>query len=194
MAGDHREDPLAYGDYYPEKRRAQGKEDGEIDQGGERGVIGDAYRKFHGMFRPQQQDPVVTGSSQNVPTQPTGGQQSSSGPGSSLFDKLHGAVHGLGSEFNQRFAGRHSASAPDNGPAGLGGLSGNQRASNYRYGSFAQPTTGNDVKWYVDGCGYMWAVSRALEEARESIWILDCKGVKFFARLESKANQWKLRL
>jgi phospholipase D1/2 len=25
----------------------------------------------------------------------------------------------------------------------------------------------------VDGCSYMWAVSMAIEEARESIWILD---------------------
>ena len=29
------------------------------------------------------------------------------------------------------------------------------------------------MKWYVDACGYMWAVSKALETARESIWILD---------------------
>ena len=31
----------------------------------------------------------------------------------------------------------------------------------------------HDAKWFVDGCGYMWAVSVAIEEARESIWILD---------------------
>jgi len=42
-----------------------------------------------------------------------------------------------------------------------------------RFHSFAPPRTGNDVKWFVDGCGYMWAVSVAIEEARESIWILD---------------------
>ena len=45
--------------------------------------------------------------------------------------------------------------------------------SEYRYGSFA-PQSAGDVKWFVDGCGYMWAVSKALEQARESIWILDC--------------------
>jgi phospholipase D1/2 len=44
---------------------------------------------------------------------------------------------------------------------------------NNRYHSFAPPRTGNDAKWFVDGCGYFWAVSVALEEARESIWILD---------------------
>ena len=42
-----------------------------------------------------------------------------------------------------------------------------------RFDSFAPPRTGNEAKWYVDGCGYMWAVSVAIEEARESIWILD---------------------
>lgn len=42
-----------------------------------------------------------------------------------------------------------------------------------RFHSFATPRTGNDAKWFVDGCGYMWAVSVALEEARESIWIMD---------------------
>ena len=42
-----------------------------------------------------------------------------------------------------------------------------------RFHSFAPPRTGNDAKWFVDGCGYMWAVSVAIEEAKESIWILD---------------------
>ena len=32
---------------------------------------------------------------------------------------------------------------------------------------------GNDVKWHVDGCGYMYAVSVALERARQSVWIMD---------------------
>lgn len=42
-----------------------------------------------------------------------------------------------------------------------------------RFHSFAPPRTSNDAKWFVDGCGYFWAVSVAIEEARESIWILD---------------------
>ncbi|TDZ40589.1 Phospholipase D1 [Colletotrichum spinosum] len=41
-----------------------------------------------------------------------------------------------------------------------------------RYQSFAPQTTGN-AKWYVDGCSYFWAVSEAIEQARESIYILD---------------------
>jgi phospholipase D1/2 len=42
-----------------------------------------------------------------------------------------------------------------------------------RFHSFAPPRNGNDVKWFVDGCGYFWAVSIAIEQAKESIWILD---------------------
>jgi phospholipase D1/2 len=45
-------------------------------------------------------------------------------------------------------------------------IQGNQN----RFQSFAPPRAGNKVKWHVDGCEYMWAVSVALEEARESIW------------------------
>ena len=47
--------------------------------------------------------------------------------------------------------------------------------SENRFDSFAAPRENNDIKWFVDGCGYMWAVSKALENARESIWILDCE-------------------
>nr|OQO29533.1 hypothetical protein B0A51_02625 [Rachicladosporium sp. CCFEE 5018] len=43
----------------------------------------------------------------------------------------------------------------------------------HRFQSFAPQREGNDAKWYVDACGYMWAVSVALQNARQSIWILD---------------------
>lgn len=52
-------------------------------------------------------------------------------------------------------------------------ISGGHSAPDNRFHSFAPPRHRNDAKWFVDGCGYMWAVSVALEEARESIWILD---------------------
>lgn len=42
-----------------------------------------------------------------------------------------------------------------------------------RFHSFAPQRHGNEAKFFVDGCGYFWAVSIALEEAKESIWILD---------------------
>lgn len=43
----------------------------------------------------------------------------------------------------------------------------------HRFASFGPERTGNEVKHYVDGCGYMYAVSVALERAQHEIWILD---------------------
>lgn len=55
------------------------------------------------------------------------------------------------------------------------GAAGGKVEGPHRFGSFAPTREHNDVKWYVDGCSYFYAVSRALENARESIWILDCE-------------------
>lgn len=44
----------------------------------------------------------------------------------------------------------------------------------HRYGSFVPTRFQNNVKWFVDGASYFWAVSVALEQAKHSIWILDC--------------------
>lgn len=158
MAGNNREDPLAYGNYHPS---GQPGEEDENYESGERGIIGDTYRKIRGRYQSQPQSS----------SQPPG---SGSGLlGSSIFNRLHGVVHDLGSEVNQRISGKH------NPTAGVGhqeySQASLQQNHEHRYGSFAAEKGENDVKWYVDGCGYMWAVSRALEEARESIWILDCK-------------------
>lgn len=45
----------------------------------------------------------------------------------------------------------------------------------HRFDSFAPVRGGNRIKWYVDGKDYMYALSVALEKARSSVWILDCK-------------------
>ena len=82
---------------------------------------------------------------------------------SSFFSKLHGVIHEIGSEVTGHVSGQAS------GVSHAGGV------PQERFQSFAGPRRGNHVKWYVDGCGYMWAVSVALERARESIWILDCE-------------------
>lgn len=54
------------------------------------------------------------------------------------------------------------------------GASTNNPNNAQRFKSFAPVRENNDVKWHVDGFSYFWAVSRALETAKESIWILDC--------------------
>lgn len=129
----------------------------EYDPGGgdgERGIIGDTYRKFRGK------SPQKPGES--------------SGLGHFVFGKLHEAVHDIGSEFGKHFEGKDR-------PAHQPNVSNTQThqeqlaSPSNRFGSFAAPRNHNDIKWFVDGCGYMWAVSLALERARESIWILDCE-------------------
>ena len=101
------------------------------------------------------------------------GQQQKPDLASKLFGGLHGAIYGIGSDIAGKL-GTSYEPQPYGSYPGQGGYSG-QGATKSRFGSFASPKNGNDVKWHVDGCSYMWAVSNALEGARESIWILDCK-------------------
>jgi phospholipase D1/2 len=93
---------------------------------------------------------------------------------SGFFDKIQGSVRQLGSDFKAKLSGlteKHSHTH-------LGGKCAegchNAHIHN-RFLSFAPERVGNETKWYVDGCSYFWAVSVALEQAKESIWILDCK-------------------
>lgn len=82
--------------------------------------------------------------------------------------KLHEAVHGIGAEIKEKISNLEKPAAA------AGTYATPQNTTGNRYSSFAPERHGNEVKWYVDGCSYMWAVSVALENARESIWILDC--------------------
>ncbi|KAF2838276.1 phospholipase D/nuclease [Patellaria atrata CBS 101060] len=164
------DDDLAYGEYH-----------GHDDEN-DRSLFGDVYNRFRRqgnhplqshqtnptqLYQPhlQQQNYQSDPYSTHSPQPP----KSSSGM-SGLFDKVHSVVHGLGTEIKGRVAGtgdvhghtHESGVCPDG-----------SHEHEHRFHSFAPPREGNDVKWYVDGCGYMWAVSRAIEQARESIWILD---------------------
>ena len=156
------DDPLAYGDY-TEPSGSNFHQEGEFNEGaeGERGLIGDTYRKVRDKYMPQ--------SDSTTQSSPSGGL------GSFLFGKLQGVVQEIGSGIDQKLGGtdpKHSHTH-----AGAQCDDGIHNSSKHRYGSFAAQRIGNDTKWYVDGCGYMWAVSRALEQATESIWILDCEHV-----------------
>ena len=82
----------------------------------------------------------------------------SRGIGSSLFAKVSNAVQDLQSGFE-----RLAEPSQEHGQQGQ-----------HRFDSSFGTKEGNEVKWFVDGAGYFWAVSVALERARESIWILDC--------------------
>ena len=64
----------------------------------------------------------------------------------------------------------------------------------HRFESFVGPRESNDVKWYVDGCGYFYAVSIALQEAKESVWILDwwLSPELYLRRPPAKNQQYRL--
>jgi phosphatidylserine/phosphatidylglycerophosphate/cardiolipin synthase-like enzyme len=69
------------------------------------------------------------------------------------------------------------------GASGESGMPAQQTEN--RFDSFARPKGGNGVKWYVDGKDYMYAVSVAIENARESIWILDCECLLFISQAKA---------
>jgi hypothetical protein len=125
-----------------------------------------AYGEYHGEEESQ------NGQERGIISDTIGRIGSSSGgPLSSLFSSLRSTVMKLGtevvSEINDITGHRHThlnANCTDG-----------FHNSSHRYDSFAGQRDQNDAKWYVDGCGYMWAVSVALEQARSSVWILDCK-------------------
>ena len=135
------EDHLAYGDLPNDGRD------------GERGMIGDTYRKIRGTH--------------------------SGGIFSSFLNTIQQTVQDFGTEITGKVSGQEIHSHTHTNANCTDGI----HSSPHRFGSFADARDGNNVKWYVDGCSYMWAISRALEQARDSIWILDCKdGTQYYDR------------
>ncbi|KKK18333.1 hypothetical protein P175DRAFT_0505037 [Aspergillus ochraceoroseus IBT 24754] len=202
----NQEDHLAYGHYYNQDSERVGQGEGT------RGLVGDAFNmlksqyKHHGSQsnKPQDQGPPQQQFSQDYNPGGYGnpGQSQSSAyqePGyqagkppkqdkvSALFDKLQGTVAGLGAGVAQRLG-----TAID--PQGYAQYGAGKPQAETRFGSFAPPRHGNDVKWYVDGCSYFLAVSKALETARESIWILDwwLSPELYLRRPPAKNEQYRL--
>ncbi|KAJ9636763.1 hypothetical protein H2199_007757 [Coniosporium tulheliwenetii] len=70
----------------------------------------------------------------------------------------------------------------------------NQIAESHRFESYAPERDGNDIKWYIDGRDYFWAVSVALERAEETIYIADWwLSPELFLRRPPYFNQeWRL--
>ncbi|TGO63102.1 hypothetical protein BCON_0015g00310 [Botryotinia convoluta] len=67
-------------------------------------------------------------------------------------------------------------------------------AESHRFESFAPERPGNNIKWYVDGRDYFWAVSVALEAAKETIYIADwwLSPELFMRRPPYYNQQWRL--
>ncbi|KIW97916.1 uncharacterized protein Z519_01500 [Cladophialophora bantiana CBS 173.52] len=122
---------------------------------------------------------------------------------SKLFDGLHNTLQNIGSDVTNllgpgnRPPAQYGPPAPGQtsyaGYTSVPGPQGIPPGPN-RYDSFASEKQGNDVKWYVDGCGYFWAVSQALEGAKHSIWILDwwLSPELYLRRPPSQNEQWRL--
>ncbi|KAL4927294.1 putative phospholipase PldA [Aspergillus undulatus] len=64
----------------------------------------------------------------------------------------------------------------------------------HRFGSFAPVRQGTKVKWYVDALDYLWAVSIALEQAKEVIYIEDwwLSPELFLRRPPLTTQEWRL--
>ncbi|KAG8626764.1 hypothetical protein KVT40_005709 [Elsinoe batatas] len=66
--------------------------------------------------------------------------------------------------------------------------------ADHRFESFAPERDGNDIKWYVDGRDYFHAVSVALEEAKEVVYIEDwwLSPELFLRRPPHYNHEWRL--
>ncbi|CAI6332368.1 unnamed protein product [Periconia digitata] len=156
MAYNSKDDDLAYGEDHRQQR--QGEE-------GDRGLIGDVGKRIFGGGHADSQQQASS--------------QGGSGGGLFSFDKIHRVVHDIGSDIKDKLSGKDEQPQQQQQQQDYA-QQGNQAPqpaqeyhSEHRFSSFAPERQGNDIKWYVDGCGYMYAVSLAIERARESIWILD---------------------
>lgn len=69
-----------------------------------------------------------------------------------------------------------------------------ERGQSHRFTSYFPERDGNLIKWYVDGRDYFWAVSEALEKAKEVIYIEDWwLSPELFLRRPAYYNQeWRL--
>ncbi|KAI1134812.1 phospholipase D/nuclease [Hypoxylon sp. FL0543] len=70
----------------------------------------------------------------------------------------------------------------------------NKISEQHRFSSYFPEREGNLIKWYVDGRDYFWAVSVALEKAKETIYIADWwLSPELFMRRPPYYNQeWRL--
>ncbi|KAI1623417.1 phospholipase D [Exophiala viscosa] len=120
-----------------------------------------------------------------------------------LFGTLQSTVHNIGTDVaslvdpNYRPSSQYGSQPPgQTGYPSYASTPGQpaQPPVQNRFDSFASEKPGNDVKWYVDGCGYFWAVSQALEAAKHSIWILDwwLSPELYLRRPPSQNEQWRL--
>jgi phospholipase D1/2 len=112
----------------------------------------------------------------------------------SIFDKVHDAVDQLKSDVRRKLgsiADVHSHTHISR----ICAPGFHEAHAAHRFKSFApERRHGNDAKWHVDGCSYMFAVSVALERARQSVWIMDwwLSPELYLRRPPAKNEQYRL--
>lgn len=78
-----------------------------------------------------------------------------------IFDKVHRAVHDIGSDIKDKISGKEDESNKPQQQGGYGQQGGQpvqpgqEYHTQHRFLSFAPERQGNDIKWFVDGCSYM---------------------------------------
>lgn len=110
-----------------------------------------------------------------------------------LKQKLEEVTTGVGSLLHEDDTPSASANAQQAGDDEVPETSYPSQYGANRFGSFA-PESSGDVKWYVDGASYFHAVSIALEQAQESIYILDwwLSPELYLRRPPAKNQQYRL--
>ncbi|KAJ5770308.1 uncharacterized protein N7511_002359 [Penicillium nucicola] len=201
------QDDLAYGGYYQSER---GSGDGSRGFGDTFKKLRDTYKThqsssqsgqsqtynpsgYQGQGYPTQSESSQYGYSQGHSGQQQQQQQQHSYGNPPKEDKLSGflgKIQGTVAEYGNEFAQKLGNTIDPKAYAEYGPT----KTTENRFGSFAPPRQHNDAKWYVDGCSYFWAVSRALENARESIWILDwwLSPELYLRRPPAKNEQYRL--
>ena len=111
-----------------------------------------------------------------------------------MFDKVKGALSGVESTVKGAVGGGKATTHGHTHFSGVCSDDTNDHHHLHRFQSFAPQREGNDVKWHVDGCAYMWAVSVALEQAQHDIWILDwwLSPELYLRRPPAKNEQYRL--
>ncbi|OOF93656.1 hypothetical protein ASPCADRAFT_517182 [Aspergillus carbonarius ITEM 5010] len=196
----HPEDDLAYGQYHQDSARGASTDTA-------RGFVGDTFKKLKQSYKPQSQQgssqqPQQSqqygaqnqtyqsqgpSQSQQYPANPTPQQQNQKPQKQDKFSGLFGKLEELGNEVAQKIG-----TALD--PQAYAEYGAPKPQAENRFGSFAPPRQGNEVKWHVDGCAYFYAVSKALENAKEYIWILDwwLSPELYLRRPPAKNEQYRL--
>lgn len=130
--------------------------------------------------------------------------QQKPGAADKLLGGLLGSVTSIGHDVEKILGHGSSQGRPPQGQPQYGSQSGLQtnlqtqvpapHTRNRFDSTFPGPKAGNDVKWYVDGCSYMWAVSQALENARQTVWILDwwLSPELYLRRPPARNEEWRI--